>query len=66
MTKVLVHPGQGESFTSVLQGEIVVVGRSSDADLQVDDKYLSRKHAKLIRATAAGGSRIWAPATARS
>jgi len=26
----------------------VVVGRSSDADLQVDDKYLSRKHAKLI------------------
>jgi serine phosphatase RsbU (regulator of sigma subunit) len=43
-----VHPGQGESFTSDLQGEIVVVGRSSDADLQVDDKYLSRKHANLI------------------
>ena len=26
----------------------MVVGRSSEADLQVDDKYLSRKHAKLI------------------
>lgn len=48
MTKVRVHPGQGESFSTELQGEVVVVGRSSDADLQVDDKYLSRKHAKLI------------------
>ena len=48
MTKVVVHPGQGDSFTTDLDGELVVVGRSSEADLQVDDKYLSRQHAKLI------------------
>lgn len=42
------HPGQGDRFTTDLKGELVVVGRSSEADLQVDDKYLSRKHAKLI------------------
>ena len=48
MAKVVVHPGQGNRFTTDLEGELVVVGRSSEADLQVDDKYLSRKHAKLI------------------
>jgi len=48
VARVLVHPGQGESFSHTLEGEIVVVGRSSEADLQVDDKYLSRKHANLV------------------
>jgi predicted component of type VI protein secretion system len=48
VVKVVVHPGQGSSFTTDLHGELMIVGRSSDADLQVDDKYLSRKHAKLI------------------
>ncbi len=48
MTRVVVHPGQGETFTTNLEGEQVIVGRSSEADLQVDDKYLSRQHAKLI------------------
>ena len=42
------HPGQGESFDTTLAGEAVVVGRSSGADLQVDDKYLSRQHARLV------------------
>ena len=49
MTKVLVHPGQGTSFTTELEGETIIVGRSSEADLQVDDKYLSRKHAKFVQ-----------------
>lgn len=41
------YPGQGESFSRTLEGDSVVVGRSSEADLQVDDKYLSRHHARL-------------------
>ncbi len=48
MTKVRVNPGQGESFSDTLTGESVVVGRSSNADLQVDDKYLSRHHARFV------------------
>ena len=42
------HPGQGESFYETITGDVVVVGRSSGADLQVDDKYLSRQHARLV------------------
>ena len=42
------HPGQGDIFSQALAGDVVVVGRSSEADLQVDDKYLSRKHARLL------------------
>lgn len=48
MAKVVVQPGQGDRFTTDLEGELIVIGRSSDAGLQVDDKYLSRKHANLI------------------
>lgn len=48
MTRVRVNPGQGESFTDTLTGDAVVVGRSSGADLQVDDKYLSRQHARFV------------------
>lgn len=48
MTKILVIPGEGESFTHTLEGDSVVVGRSSVADLRVEDRFLSRKHARMF------------------
>jgi len=48
VTKILVIPGQGESFSHTLEGDSLIVGRSSVADLRVEDRFLSRKHARLF------------------
>src|SRR5512143_3007515 len=46
--KVAVSPAEGEPFQRTLPGIApVVVGRSSEVDLMVPDRMLSRRHARL-------------------
>jgi sigma-B regulation protein RsbU (phosphoserine phosphatase) len=42
-------PAHGDPFDQPLEGESVVIGRSSVAELVLADRFLSRKHAKLHR-----------------
>jgi sigma-B regulation protein RsbU (phosphoserine phosphatase) len=43
-----VRPRDGEPFRQELQGEAVVLGRSSKADVVLADRFLSRQHARLF------------------
>jgi DNA-binding winged helix-turn-helix (wHTH) protein len=42
---------QGREESLLLRGEEIVVGRKSDADLVLENPYISRHHAKLTRGT---------------
>jgi serine phosphatase RsbU (regulator of sigma subunit) len=44
-----VEPPGAPPFRYDVQGDSVVVGRSSTADVHVQDRYLSRQHARLFR-----------------
>ena len=44
-----VIPAHGDPFDQPLEGESLVIGRSSGAELVLADRFLSRKHAKLHR-----------------
>jgi serine phosphatase RsbU (regulator of sigma subunit) len=44
-----VEPAQGESFDHSLEGEELVVGRSSECDLSISDRFMSRRHARLFK-----------------
>lgn len=44
-----VVPAHGEPFEQALEGEELVIGRSTAADLVLADRFLSRKHARLFR-----------------
>jgi len=44
-----VIPAHGDPFDQVLEGESLVVGRSSAAELVLADRFLSRRHARLLR-----------------
>ncbi|OYW05963.1 MAG: hypothetical protein B7X11_01450, partial [Acidobacteria bacterium 37-65-4] len=47
--KLSVVPAEGEPFQRALSGEApVIVGRSSEADLMIPDRMLSRRHARLF------------------
>ncbi len=42
-----VEPAVGEKFDHLMEEESLVIGRASESDLVVADRFLSRKHAKL-------------------
>lgn len=44
-----VVPPLGDPFDHVLEGDSVVVGRSSDSSLTLADRYLSRHHSRFTR-----------------
>jgi pSer/pThr/pTyr-binding forkhead associated (FHA) protein len=43
-------PAGGPPFDFLFEGESVVIGRSAESDLVVDDPFLSRRHFRLFRA----------------
>jgi phosphoserine phosphatase RsbU/P len=47
MLRLYVEPAQGEPFEFSLQGEEVVIGRSSTCQLTIHDRFMSRRHARL-------------------
>ncbi|HLA79974.1 MAG TPA: SpoIIE family protein phosphatase [Vicinamibacteria bacterium] len=44
-----IEPHQGEAFTHQVNGDSLVLGRSSQADLVIPDRYISRLQARLYR-----------------
>jgi serine phosphatase RsbU (regulator of sigma subunit)/pSer/pThr/pTyr-binding forkhead associated (FHA) protein len=55
MYRLRVFPSQGEDFEIPLENESTVIGRVSDSDLVVKDRFLSRQHARLHRE----GNQFW-------
>ena len=55
MYRLRVFPSQGEDFEVPLEGESISIGRVSDSDLVVKDRFLSRQHARLRRE----GNHFW-------
>ncbi len=49
MLRLHVIPAHGDPFDQVLDGESLVLGRSSAAELVLADRFLSRRHARLHR-----------------
>jgi pSer/pThr/pTyr-binding forkhead associated (FHA) protein len=43
-----VEPAVGEPFDHPMEGESLVIGRASESDLVVVDRFLSRRHARLF------------------
>jgi serine phosphatase RsbU (regulator of sigma subunit)/pSer/pThr/pTyr-binding forkhead associated (FHA) protein len=48
-----IAPANGIPFDFSFEGESVVVGRSTESDLVIDDPFLSRRHFRLFRADGA-------------
>lgn len=48
MYRLHVVPAHGDPFDYSLEGDEVVVGRSSSANLSLADRFLSRRHARLV------------------
>ena len=55
MYRLRVFPSQGEDFEIPLVDESILIGRVSESDLVVKDRFLSRQHARLYRK----GEHIW-------
>lgn len=49
MFRLHVIPAHGDPFDQVLEGDSLVLGRSSAAELVLADRFLSRRHARLQR-----------------
>jgi serine phosphatase RsbU (regulator of sigma subunit)/pSer/pThr/pTyr-binding forkhead associated (FHA) protein len=49
MTTLYIVPAEGEAFEHELQGDSLVIGRSSRCDLAVADRCLSRQHVRIFR-----------------
>ena len=49
MTTLHVVPAEGEPFEHTLEGDSVVIGRSSRCDLAVSDRSLSRQHMRIFK-----------------
>ncbi len=49
MLRLRVQPAQGDPFDLPLDREEIVVGRASDCDLTVEDRYMSRHHARVFK-----------------
>ncbi len=45
-----IEPATGAPYDALLDKESLVVGRSSESDLVIEDPYLSRRHFRLFRA----------------
>ena len=50
MTTLHIIPAEGDPFEHSLEGDSLVIGRSSRCDLTVPDRCLSRQHVRLSRA----------------
>jgi sigma-B regulation protein RsbU (phosphoserine phosphatase) len=48
MLTLQVEPAQGDAFKHHVETDDVVIGRASSCDLVLADRYLSRRHARLI------------------
>ena len=55
MYRLRVFPSQGEDFEYPLEEESISIGRVSESDLVVKDRFLSRQHARLYR----DGEHVW-------
>ena len=55
MYRLRVFPSQGEDFEYPLEDESISIGRVSESDLVVKDRFLSRQHARLYRE----GEHVW-------
>jgi serine phosphatase RsbU (regulator of sigma subunit) len=49
MFRLHIVPAHGDPFDQTLEGESLIVGRSSAAELVLADRFLSRKHARLFQ-----------------
>jgi len=49
MTTLHIIPAEGEPYERPLEGESLVIGRSSRCDLAVSDRCLSRQHVRLFK-----------------
>jgi serine phosphatase RsbU (regulator of sigma subunit)/pSer/pThr/pTyr-binding forkhead associated (FHA) protein len=49
MLELQVTPAEGEPFTYEVEGQELVIGRSTSCDLSVSDRFLSRQHARMYR-----------------
>ncbi len=49
MYRLHVVPAHGDPFDRLLDGDVLIIGRSSEADLMIADRFLSRQHARLFR-----------------
>ena len=49
MFRLSVVPAHGEPFEHTLEGDEVVVGRASQCELSLADRFLSRRHARIFR-----------------
>jgi serine phosphatase RsbU (regulator of sigma subunit) len=49
MLKLEIRPAEGEVFTVPVSDGPVVIGRSGQADITIDDRSLSRRHARLYQ-----------------
>ena len=48
MTKLYIISGPMEGTSTELKGDVTFIGRASDNDIQIKDRSISRKHAKII------------------
>ena len=49
MFRLHIIPAHGDPFDQTLEGESLIIGRSSAAELVLADRFLSRQHARLHR-----------------
>ena len=49
MLRLQITPAEGEEFEHPVEGDSVVIGRSTRCDLTLADRFLSRQHARLFR-----------------
>ncbi len=49
MYRLHVVPAHGDPFDRMLEGDSLVIGRSSESDLMIADRFLSRQHARLFK-----------------
>jgi len=44
-----IEPAQGEPFDHALEGDEIIVGRSSECDLAIKDRYMSRRQVRFFK-----------------
>ncbi len=49
MLRLQITPAEGEAFEHPVEGDSIVIGRSTRCDLTLADRFLSRQHARLFR-----------------
>ncbi len=47
--RLSVSPAKGDSFERTFEGESIIIGRASTADLSLPDRFLSRQHTRIYK-----------------